>query len=122
VLAVVERVQRVMVGPGVLGIFREDRQGDAAGLQRHGRIAFALGNGREQRQRVERGSLVVVGKLRVQGAHAIGVGLQARGLITAAEQLLDGVEVALLAHGCRLRLARRYSRPQPRQHRAALVE
>ena len=120
-LAVVERVERVVRRTRMLGILFQDRRRNRAGLQRDGGVPFAAWNRGEQRQRIECRRLVVVRKAGGEGAHALGVRAAARRLVAGAVQLLHRVEVALLARGRRLGLPRRRVRRQPRQRRARLV-
>ena len=62
-LAIVERVQRVVGRAGMLGFLLQDRERDAARLERDRQVALARRDSRQQRQRVERRRLIVFGKL-----------------------------------------------------------
>ena len=121
-LAIVEGVERVVRGAGMLGVLLQDRGHDGAGLQRHVGIALAFGNRRQQRERVERCRLVVVRKLRVERGHAIGIGAVAGGGVALAVEDLDGIEIPLLTRGRRLRLARGARRREARERGARAVD
>ena len=105
-LAVVERVERVVRGAGVFGILLQNRGGNATGFERTGRVALALGNRRQQRQRVE-GRRFIVGRKSRSTAPPCDPRRRGRARpLSLAEQALNGVEIPLLARCRRFRLAR----------------
>jgi hypothetical protein len=122
VLAVVVGVQRVVRRAGMLRVALQDGGGDPAGLERDRLVPAAVGDCREQRQRVERRGLVVARVLARELGHASRVGPIARGFVPIAEQRLDRSEVGLLARRRRLRLPRRGGGRQTIQRRTRLVD
>src|SRR5262249_36247033 len=118
-LAIVERMKRVVGGAWVLRVAFEDRLRDRAGLQRYRGIALTRRNRRDEGERMERGGFIVLRKRARELAHAARVRLVARSLVSCTEEPLNGIDVALLAR--RERLPRPRQR-QPPQRVARLVE
>ena len=105
---IVEGMDHVVGGAGMVGAASEDVERDRAGANVVAQIIVAQRFGRrEERQREERADLVVVGIALVEAVHCLYVSDLARRAVAFAPQRLDRGEKALLALGRRLGAARR---------------
>ena len=136
VLGVVVGVQQVVQRLGVLRVFRqhpfEDRRDlrlDRASRQlltaRRARLAEADQAARhvaEERQRIQRRDIRIVGQHPKQVGHRGGVARVTRRAIAVSEQLFNGAEQAALARRAGCRGARRWTRPETGQRGAGGVD